>query len=377
MKLPQSTPRDGSVTKKMVLALALLAATGGCKKAGGFGGFPPTQVTVVTVTRAAVPEFYEFPAAVEPYRRVEVRSRVDGIITSREFTEGAIVEPGQVLYRIDSVRYAAAFRSAEARLANAKSTFNRVQPLLAQHAVAEQDVDNARSELAAAQGAYDQAKKDFDDTEVKAEIEGRVGRTNLEVGSRVTGSGDLLTTIDRIDPVYVTFRPSSSQLLDWQRHASSRAMARPGSPLAVEAILPDGNTLSRTGRLDFVAPSLDAQTGTQEFRAVFQNPDHLLMPGQFIRVRLVGFTRDSAVAIPQRAVQTGLGRQFVYVVGAGDTVQARDVVPGPWSGNLWIITSGLAPGDRVVVDGVQKVVPGRPVQPKPLADSTTVPGQDR
>jgi len=368
------------VTKTMALStrsLAVLLLLGGCKKPGGFGGFPPTLVTVVTAKRAAVPETYQFPAAVLPYRRVEVRARVDGIITARDFDEGQIVEPGQVLYRIDTVRYAAAYHAAEARLANAQATFNRVQPLLAQHAVAEQDVDNARSELAAAQGAYDQAKKDYDDTQIKAEIGGRVGRTNLEVGSRVTGSGDLLTTIDRIDPVYVSFRPSSAQLLDWQRHASSRALTRPGSALEVRAILPDGSMLPRAGRLDFIAPSLDAATGTQEFRAVFQNPDHLLMPGQFIQVRLLGFTRDSAIAVPQRAVQTGLGRQFVYVVGAGDTVQARDVVPGPWSGDQWIITGGLNPGDRVVVDGVQKVVPGRPVSPKPLADSASVPGKDR
>jgi membrane fusion protein (multidrug efflux system) len=366
------------VTKTTLLgALASLLLVSGCKKSAGFGGFPPTQVTVVTAQRAAVPETYQFPGAVLPFRRVEVRSRVDGIITAREFDEGQIVQAGQVLYQLDTIRYGAAYHSAEARLANARATYNRVQPLLEQHAVAEQDVDNARSELAAAQGAYDQAKKDYDDTRIKAEIEGRVGRTNLEVGGRVTGPGDLLTTIDRIDPVYVSFRPSSAQLLDWQRRASSRALTRPGSALEVQAILPDGSILPRTGRLDFVAPSLDAATGTQEFRATFQNPDHLLMPGQFIQVRLLGFTRDSAIAIPQRAVQTGLGRQFVYVVGAGDTIQARDIVPGQWSGDQWIITSGLNTGDRVVVDGVQKVAPGRTVSPKPLADSTAVPGKDR
>ena len=358
-------------------ALASLLLVSGCKKSVGFGGFPPTQVTVVTAHRAAVPESYQFPGAVLPFRRVEIRSRVDGIITAREFDEGQIVQPGQVLYQLDTVRYGGAFHAAEARLTNAKASYNRIQPLLAQHAVAEQDVDNARSELAAAQGAYDQAKKDYDDTQIKAEIEGRVGRTNLDVGARVTGPGDLLTTIDRIDPVYVSFRPSSAQLLDWQRRGSSRALTRPGSALEIQAILPDGSTLPRTGRLDFVAPSLDAATGTQEFRATFQNPDHFLMPGQFIQVRLLGFTRDSAIAIPQRAVLTGLGRQFVYVVGAGDTVQARDIVPGQWSGDQWIITSGLNSGDRVVVDGVQKVVPGRPVSPKPLADSTSVPGKDR
>ena len=142
----------------------------------------------------------------------------------------------------------------------------------------------------------------------------------------------------------------------------------------MQVTLPDGTTFPRTGRLDFVAPSLDATTGTQEFRALFRNPDHLLVPGQFVRVRLEGFSRDSALAIPQRAVQQALGRQFVYVVGKGDTVAARDIQPGPWSGNLWIIDKGLNAGERVVVDGTQKAAPGRPVRPVPLeADAAGAP----
>ncbi len=137
----------------------------------------------------------------------------------------------------------------------------------------------------------------------------------------------------------------------------------------MQVTLPEGTTLARTGKLDFVAPSLDPGTGTQEFRALFKNSDHLLVPGQFVRVRLTGFTQDSALAIPQRAVQQALGRQFVLVVAKGDTVVSRDVQPGPWSGNLWIIDKGLSPGDRVVVDGVQKAAPGRPVKAVALADS--------
>ena len=204
---------------------------------------------------------------------------------------------------------------------------------------------------------------------VRAEIGGRVGRTNLEVGGRVTGPSDLLTTIDVLDPVYVSFRPSAQQLLAWHQDPDARKLIQPGSPLSVEVGLPDGSKLPRTGRLDFVAPSLDAVTGTQEFRALFHNPDRLLVPGQFVQVRLIGFTRDSALAIPQRAVQQALGRQFVYVVGPGDTVAARDIEPGPWSGNLWIIDKGLNAGERVVVDGTQKAAPGRPVRPVALADS--------
>jgi membrane fusion protein (multidrug efflux system) len=359
--------------RALPLATAALLLAAGCGKKGGPPMFPPTEVSVVTVQPTSVPETFEFPGQVEAYRRVEVRSRVEGIIQERPFTEGAMVKPGELLYRLDKVRYQAAFRSAEARLQNARQTLGRLEPLLAQHAVAQQDVDNAQAELAAAQAAFDQATKDLDDTDVKAEIRGRVGRTNLEVGARVTGPADLLTTIDRLDPVYVTFQPSSQQLDEWREYPPWRSLIEPGSRLVVQVVLPDGAVLPRTGRLDFVAPFLDAATGTQEFRAVFQNADLRLMPGEFVRVRLVGFARDSALAVPQRAVQTGLGRQFVYVVGAGDTVRTRDVQAGPWSGDRWIIDAGLAPGDRVIVDGIQKVVPGRTVKPVPLADSTAAP----
>jgi membrane fusion protein (multidrug efflux system) len=336
--------------------------------------FPPAMVSVVTVQPETVPETYEFPGQVEAYRRVEVRSRVDGIIEERPFTEGALVHPGDLLYRLDRVRYEAAFRSAQARFQNAQQTLQRLEPLVAQRAVAQQEVDNARSEFQAAQAAMDAAKKDLDDTEIRAGIEGRVGRTLLEVGARVTGPNDLLTTIDRLDPIYVTFQPSSQQLLNWQVDPRSRALIQAGSRLVVQVVLPDGSALPRTGRLDFVAPALDASTGTQEFRAVFANPDRLLVPGQTVRVRLVGFAREKAFAVPERAVQTSLGRQFVYVVGPGDTAQARDVVTGPWSGDRWIIMQGLQPGDRVIVDGVQKVGPGRPVIATPLGAAPPQPG---
>jgi membrane fusion protein (multidrug efflux system) len=359
-------PRRGGAVAAIAAATMLVT---GCAKRDAARGFPLSEVAVVTVAPRTVQESFEFPGQVEPYRRVEVRARVEGIIEARPFTEGAMVRPGQLLYQLDKVRYEAAYRAAQARFQNARQTYERLEPLLAQRAVAQQDVDNARTELTAAQAALDQAKKDFDDTDVRAEIAGRVGRTNLEVGARVTGPADLLTTIDRLDPVYVTFQPSSQQLLEWRENPRWRDLIVPGSRLTVQVVLPDGSVLPRTGRLDFVAPSLDAATGTQEFRATFQNADRLLMPGQFVRVRLAGFAQDSAIAVPQRAVQTGLGRQFVYVVGAGDTVHVRDVETGRWTGDQWIIDRGLAAGDRVIVDGFQKVGPGLPVKPVPLADS--------
>jgi len=336
------------------------------------GAPPPPQVGVVSVAPATIAEPYELGAQVQPFRRVEVRSRVEGIIIERPFTEGSVVSAGQVLYRLDQVKYEAAYRSALARLNNAKRTVARLEPLVPKHAVAQQDVDNARSELESSQAAVDAAKKDLDDCVIRAEISGQVGRARLELGARVTGSADLLTTIDELDPVYVTFHPSSQQLATWERDPKAGALIRPGSNLAVRVLMPDGSLLARAGKLNYVAPSIDSASGTEEFRATFTNSDRRLLPGQFVRVRLEGFTRSSALAVPQRAVMQGMGRQFVYVVGAGDTVTARDVKTGSWSGQLWIIDQGLAAGDRVVVEGTQKIAPGRVVKPVPFVDSATV-----
>ena len=372
--------------RRSAFALALItlfAVTTACEKAPAKAFVPPpTQVGVVTVAPATIAEAYEFVGQVSPFRRVEVRSRVEGIITERPFTEGSVVAKGQVLYRLDVVRYEAAYRSATARLENAKRTAARLEPLIPRRAVAQQDVDNARSELEAAQAAADAAKHDLDDTVIRAEIAGQVGRSRLELGARVTGPNDLLTTIDELNPVYVTFHPSSQQLLAWQQDPQSRALLAAGARsvshggggttgIAVRVVLPDGAELPRAGRINFMAPSLDSASGTQEFRALFTNADRSLLPGQFVRVRLEGFQRSNALAVPQRAVQQGLGRQFVYVVGVGDTVTARDVNAGQWNGNLWIIESGLTAGDRVVVDGIQKVAPGRVVKPVPAVDSSS------
>lgn len=330
---------------------------------------PPAEVGVIAVEPRTLPLQYEFVGEVQPIQRVEVRARVDGVIQSRPFTEGSLVKAGQVLYRLERVRSDAAFRSAAARLANARRTADRLEPLLARNAVAQQDVDNARTEVEAAEAAYDEARKDREDAVVRAEITGRVGRTRLEVGARVTGPADLLTTIEQVDPVYVSFRPSSQDQLRWRQDPKSRGLIQPGSELVIKVVLPDGSELERTGKLDYVSPSVDPATGTQEFRASFANDDRVLVAGQFVRVRLIGFERDSALAVPRRAVQQSLDRQFVLAVGQGDTVTARDIDTGTWSGDWWIVERGLQAGDRVVVEGVQKAIPGQPVRPTTLPDS--------
>jgi membrane fusion protein (multidrug efflux system) len=352
-----------------VAALALGAAA--CSRSDATPTTPPpAEVGVLTVERRTLPLSYEFVGEVQPIRRVEVRARVDGVIESRPFTEGSMVKAGQVLYRLERVRYDAAFRSAAARLANARRTLERLEPLLKRNAVAQQDVDNARTEVEAAEAVYEDARKNREDAVVRAEISGRVGRTRLEVGARVTGPADLLTTVEQVDPVYVSFHPSSQDQQQWRQDPRSRALVQPGSPLVVRVVLPDGTELPRTGVLDYVSPSVDPATGTQELRASFGNDDLALVSGQFVRVRLQGFERDSALAVPRRAVQQSLDQQFVLVVGKGDTVQARDVETGTWSGDWWIVERGLEPGERVVVDGVQKAAPGSPVRPVALADSS-------
>lgn len=354
------------------VALGSVCLVGAC---GGKGAapraFPPADVGVVTVAPQTLPQSYDLVGQVEPSRRVEVRSRVEGVILERPYTEGATVKAGDVLFRLDRVKTDAAYRSALARFENAKRAVARLEPLVPRHAVAQQDVDNAHTELDAAKAALDQAKKDLDDSVVRAEAAGQVGRARFEVGGRVTGPADLLTTIDQADPAYVVFRPSSQQLFDWRADPASAPLLRPGGRLEVRVVTSSGAPLPRVGHLTFVAPAIDSATGTQEFRATFENHDHLLVPGQFVNVRLSGFSRASALAVPQRAVQQGLGRQFVFVVGAGDTVVVRDVKTGPWSGTLWIVEDGLKPGDRVIVDGIQKTSAGRVVKPSPLALADT------
>lgn len=332
---------------------------------------PPPEVAVLTVAPETVSARYEYVGQAEASRSVEVRSQVTGVIVARPYVEGTDVAQGTLLFRIDPTTYEAAYRSAQARLANAQRNLARLQPLLAARAVAQKDVDDAQTAADQAQAAYDQAKKDYDDTFVRAEIQGRAGRALLELGARVTGPGDLLTTVEQVDPIYVNFSPSDQDILRWRRDAANGQLLMPRA-LAVQVVLADGTILPGTGKLDFVDLALQPATGTQQLRAVLRNPNHLLLPGQFVRVRLLGLKRPGAILVPQRAVQQGLGGAFVYVVADSNAVVARNVVATAWDGTEWLIEQGLEPGDRVIVDGVQKAAPGQPVRPvayQPPADS--------
>lgn len=350
-------------SRSLRVVLPIIILSGACGAPPAPPTPPPQAVQVEIIDTGTVAEPHEFVGTVQPFRRVEVRSAVAGIITSRPFREGAEVRAGEVLFTIDRTVYAAAASSAEARLKNAQRQVARLRPLVAERAVARRDLDDAETELLRAQAEYDRAAKDLADATIRAEIGGRVGKALLELGSRVAGPGDLLTTIDQLEPVYVSFRPSSQQVLAWERDPESARLLQPGSRLEVRVTLPDGSELGRTGRLAYVDPVLEQATGTREYRARFTNGDRLLVPGQFVRVHLTGFEQPGAITVPQRAVQQQMGRRVVYVVGPGDTVRVRDVVVGPWVGDRWVVDSGLVVGDRVIVDGFQKTGPGAVVSP--------------
>src|SRR4029077_14572333 len=356
-------PTTWAVVGALVLALVAVAA----RRRGSAGTVnaapPPPEVAVLTVAPETVAARYEYVGQAEASRAVEVRSQVTGVIVARPYEEGTDVPAGALLYRIDPTTYEAAYRSAEARLGNAQRNLERLKPLLAARAVAQRDVDDAQTACDEAQAVRDQAKKQYDDTFVRAEIAGRAGRALLQLGARVTGPSDLLTAVEQVDPLYVNFSPSDEDLLGWRRAIAAGRLQMPQHALTVQVTLADGSVFPGTGTLNFADLALQPGTGTLQLRAELRNPQHVIVPGQFVRVHLLGLKRPDAVLVPQRAVQQGLGGAFVYVVNDSNLVAARDVTTAAWDGNAWLIDQGLAAGDRVIVDGVQKATPGQPVKP--------------
>lgn len=356
-------------------SLAMLVAVG-CAK-GKPPTMPPPEVSVLTVKPESVPAHYEYVGQAEASKSVEVRAQVSGVIVSRPYVEGTDVPKGAVLFRIDPTPYEAALQSAQAqltdaraRLANADRNLARLRPLLADHAIAQKDFDDAQTEddqahaaVDNATGAVTRARKDYDNTFVRAEIGGRVGRAQMVLGALVKGPTDLLTTVDQLDPVYVYFNPSDQDVLGWRRGVADKTLTMPHGALDVQAILSDGSVFADTGKLNFVDLAVQQQTSTMQLRAEFANPQHTLLPGQFVRVSLLGITRHGVMLVPQRAVQQGLAGSFVYVVDSANNVSPHNVVASNWDGRQWIIEQGLAAGDRVVVDGVQHIIPGVPVRP--------------
>lgn len=367
-----ATVRTGNTGLSFLLVAAL-----GCHPAQPPMQMPPTGVTVVTVAPQSIPAHFRYQGVARASKHIVVRAQVAGVIIARPFVEGTDVAKGTLLYQIDTTQYAAALRNAAATLedakakqANADINLKRVRPLLAERAVAQSTVDSAEqiyrqseAEVAAGQAAVDQARKSYTDCFVRAEVDGRVGLAYLVLGSRVTSSSDSLTTLDQVDPLYVEFNPSDQDILAWRREIAAKRLTFPTGKLRVRVFLADGSVVEQPGTLNFADVSIQSQTGTQTLRATFRNPGHILLPGAFVKVELLDLKRDGAILVPQRAVQQGLTGSFVYVVGDSNTVGIRPVQASSWYGSQWILDDGVKPGDKVIVDGTQKIFPGAKVNP--------------
>ncbi|BCA55262.1 RND efflux system, membrane fusion protein [Nitrospira sp. KM1] len=359
--------------------LMIAALASGCKgEAGSAASRPTPEVQVVDIAPQTVPDEPELIGQAEASSIVEIRPQVTGIMKQRYFSEGRDVKKGDRLYEIDPVPFKAAEISAkarvsqaEARLVQAKQDLARVKPLLAEEAVSQKDVDDAIAENLAAKAALEAAKGDLvkaqfdlDNTLIVAPIDGLIERTRFYQGRLVTAQTDLLTIIHQVDPMYVIVSAPESFLLKRRRDILSRRITHPGIyKLTGTIIFVDGTTYSHEGILDFADVSLRAETGSRQARVVFPNPDRVLLPGQFVTVRFHGVSKPNTILVPQRAVQQGPKGQVVYVVGKDDQVEVRDVKATDWQGDQWLIEEGLHPGERVMVEGFQRIAPGTKVKP--------------
>ena len=375
--------------RKLKLVVGLLVCAGvagvlGCKQEAGSTAAPPIpEVAVMTVTTQTIPDDPEFIGQAEASRIVEIRSQVTGILKQFFFREGRDVQKGDPLYLIDPVPFEAAVVSAKAilaqtraRLVQARQNLARVKPLLAEQAVSQKDVDDAVAEELAANAALEGAKGqlvkaqfDLDNTRISAPISGLIERTRFYEGRLISAQTDLLTVIHQVDPMYVVGSAPESYLLQRRRQLAEKKVERPDL-YQLRGILTfiDGTTYPHEGVLDFASVGLSTETGSRQGRFVFPNLERVLMPGQFVKIRVKGYTRTDAILVPQRAVQQGPKGSVVYVVGEGDKVELRNVQATNWQGTQWLIEEGLRSGERVVVDGLHRVSPGAPVNPVPAAE---------
>lgn len=339
---------------------------------------PPPEVSVITVRTAPVSNIVELPGRVQAVRTAEVRARVDGIVERRLYEEGTDVRAGTPLFQIDPrpLRAAAdaaqaALRRAQAEQTNARRNVERFQPLVERNAISRQEFDaavaraaQAEADVGAARAQLEQARLNLGYATVTSPIAGRAGRAQVTEGALVSAAqGTLMATVEQLDPMYVNFSQSSTEVLQIRRDMQAGRLRMGGvGRTRVTLILEDGSIYERSGVIDFLDQSVDPSTGTVSLRAEFANPRRMLLPGDFVRARIEAGVRPDGILVPQRAVQLTTDGANVMLVDAKGVATPRPVKVGELRGNQWEVRSGLRPGDKVITDGLQKVQPGAPVR---------------
>jgi membrane fusion protein (multidrug efflux system) len=366
------------------IALIAVLAVAACEKNAAPKAKEAVEVGVATIEARPLRVITELPGRTSAFLNAQVRARVDGIVLQRVFEEGADVRAGELLFRIDPAPYQASLAGAKAALLKAQANYEankalaeRYKILAEGNAVSKQDYDNAlaaagqsAADIAAAQAAVQTANLNLGYTDVTAPISGRIGIAQVTEGAYVqASSATLLSTVQQIDPIYVDLSQSSVDGLRLRREIAAGRIRLEGPARAkVSLILEDGSRYPLDGRLKFTDISVDQGTGSVTVRAIFPNPEHVLLPGMFVRARIDEGVNQNGLRVPQVAVtHDQKGQPTALVVGDDNKVVLKALVTGRTEGADWIVQSGLAAGDRVIVEGIQNVQPGQLVKPVPAS----------
>jgi len=370
--------------KKLSGLVLIVLASLSCKKAAPPPPPPPT-VTVTAAIQRDVPISKEWIGSLEGFVNANIRPQVTGYVLKLAYREGSFVRRGDVLFDIDPRQFQAALDQArgvlaqnEATLGKSKLDVARFTPLAAARAVSQKELDDAiaaerqaQANVDAAKAALEQARLNLEWSKVRSPIDGIAGIARSQVGDLVSGQ-TTMTTVSAVDPIKVYFNPSEQEYLAWAEKGGPVDIMRGAPPKekgTLTLILADGRVYSLRGDAVLADRNVDVKTGTIQVEAIFPNPDRLLRPGQYAKVRAATDVRKGAVLVPQRAVTELQGLHQVAVVGTNGKVEIRAVTTGDRIDTLWIIEKGLQPGERVVVEGIQKVRPGMQVDPKPAAEA--------